>query len=696
MPATWTSAEQKEFLQTKVQGFIEARGIGRGTRYAKSVHAEFSQRWSERDHLFPAEDGKPPRALTKAEEKSLDTLQILTWLQRNAAPRSRLATKAARRLLNRHRPKRKRIYQAGEIYTKLYSEKVNAVYQERKVEGLSNGARLNLIRKIAEELLDGETDEVKAKIAQKQLEQRDQLSATADAQSDDDVELDDVSRDKLILELPELLGSVLGEAHKLCPSWGFLVLAAGPRQKAGNRTNVFDIYVGPKTLTTKYGFPEAYAKFDINFRQPFGQFLRDCNDEFKYTEIIESEDELDSPPRPPPRRVGGASTSSTTKRSAPPRVESEDESVPELQDIDSDSDTPPVAKRSKKKVTPRELVSGLFSDSDEDEDEDDVEEAAQWASQITGEGHRDSEKGKQREVAQEVHHSDKEGKGVDAPLDVNPEEAASNKNIEEPTLSKNNEVSPPLSPPITTTKTKALTSTEKAANRALATEKRLNTLNKNKAAKEASQKAAKEGKAKKAAAKKAVEAAANKAVTAKAKADVVDLSMQAPPKRPAPRRGQPTEAERPLTPPIPTSKPPSKVDGQLPPIQEEDLVGDAQDEPVKKSRRKRNTDHSEPEEQPPLKKTARRKNTSTKTKENIVLDVPASVEEVSRRGRSKRERQAPVQRDADVSYAKHARPFWIKFMSSTIQQSISKVPPSEVDSNNGEVCAIKAISQGIM
>ncbi len=94
---------------------------------------------------------------------------------------------------------------------------------------------------------------------------------------------------RYINQLPILLTSVVGEIGKLCPEWGFLVVASGPMQKANNATHVFEyvilqigpeavhsqlhsIYSGPKTVEG-YTFVETQEDFDTTLRIPFGNFV---------------------------------------------------------------------------------------------------------------------------------------------------------------------------------------------------------------------------------------------------------------------------------------------------------------------------------------------------------------------------------------------------------------------------------------
>ncbi|TFK61210.1 hypothetical protein BDN72DRAFT_863773 [Pluteus cervinus] len=276
MGRRWTTQKQRAFLLTKVKGFIEARARGRSTAYAKSIHKSFSERWPEQDELFPP--GKAgarklnPRQLDELEAfKENRRTQVLTWLQRNSAQRGRLTGRAVQLLVRKHRVKRKRAYQAGEIYNLLYHDKVHAAYLERKTEGLTSGKRLNLLRKISDELLENETDEVKEEVAAKQAEKKKELTDKLDAPEVDEV-LAEVTAQEYIEDLPAVLSSILDEVGSHCPDWTFQLIAAGPTPKAENQIHVFD---GPKTLEG-YSFSESYEGFDEHIRGPLFHFARGC------------------------------------------------------------------------------------------------------------------------------------------------------------------------------------------------------------------------------------------------------------------------------------------------------------------------------------------------------------------------------------------------------------------------------------
>ncbi|TFK59623.1 hypothetical protein BDN72DRAFT_905671 [Pluteus cervinus] len=200
MPATWTTDEQKAWMFTKIPGFIEARGRSRSTAYAKGVHKAFSDSWPEVDALglTPGQDGR----LSAADEEALQLFKkkrgkILAWLQRNSTQRGRMANRAVKHLMASHGVKRRRTYQPGELYNKLYPEKVAATYQERKQEGMTRGQRLNLIKKISDELLEEETEEIKQEVAEEQVKRREELNKTFN-ESDIEDAMDELTRQEFV------------------------------------------------------------------------------------------------------------------------------------------------------------------------------------------------------------------------------------------------------------------------------------------------------------------------------------------------------------------------------------------------------------------------------------------------------------------------------------------------------------------
>ncbi|TFK60483.1 hypothetical protein BDN72DRAFT_939921 [Pluteus cervinus] len=310
MPRSWTTDEQRVWLETKLPDFISARSRGRSTAYAKGVHHSFSQNWPDIEALFEERFRTEPHPLNLSTEDlvKLQTFKkkraaIQSWLQRNSTQRGRTANRAVRALLRNSAPRRRRAYQLGEVYNKLYPEKVSAVYQERKVEGLSRGQRLNLIKKISDELLEAETDEVKEEVEMEQDKRRGELDALANAHNGTTADLDELTLQQYINQLPDLLSSVVGEIGKLCPEWGFLVVASGPMPKANNATHVFDpsqithnlpsLYAGPKSVEG-YSFAEAHEDFDTGLRIPFGNFVEaGIVDKVKHEEAREALDALE-------------------------------------------------------------------------------------------------------------------------------------------------------------------------------------------------------------------------------------------------------------------------------------------------------------------------------------------------------------------------------------------------------------------
>ncbi|TFK61237.1 hypothetical protein BDN72DRAFT_863752 [Pluteus cervinus] len=291
MPVYWTNLEQRVFLATKIAGAIEACKLGRSTRYAKSVHREFSECWPERDALLPrGADGAliltaevSPAAL-KAEVKKRER-QVTQWLQRNAFTDGRKSSRGAvTQLLDKYRNKSKRLNQEGEMYVKLYPEKVSAAFQVRKdeIDDIeSSGARLNFHRKIAKEMFLEETDEV-------QEEVREALEKESNGGKDGDVEMesgDDViqkARAKFITEMPDLFRNILANIREKCgEDWGFVLAAAGPMEKPGNDQSggsglqTMTIYVGPSSLADSTFF-EAYGDVEDRVAQSLGQFVQDC------------------------------------------------------------------------------------------------------------------------------------------------------------------------------------------------------------------------------------------------------------------------------------------------------------------------------------------------------------------------------------------------------------------------------------
>lgn len=196
MPIYWTTKEQREWLNTKASEYLNARARNNTSRFVKSVHTEFSKKWPEREILFPTPVGQEPVELTADKQRELDEFtlkrfnvcvpilhynqtyqdfmvqQLVTWFQRNALPDGRRSSrKACTTLINKYR-KRSRQYQSGEMYGKLYPDRVQVEFNKHTagaLEKLTNGEVLNLRRKIAAELwelADKEESEEATKVAE--------------------------------------------------------------------------------------------------------------------------------------------------------------------------------------------------------------------------------------------------------------------------------------------------------------------------------------------------------------------------------------------------------------------------------------------------------------------------------------------------------------------------------------------------
>ncbi|TFK59262.1 hypothetical protein BDN72DRAFT_865299 [Pluteus cervinus] len=365
MPKRCFDKDQLAMLQTKVGGFLDAQSRGRGKAYARAVHSEFSKRWPEREELFPGR-----RKIKPEEEAKIQLLrekkegQILSWLHRSSAPRGRLTGRAIQHLVRKHRNKRKRAYQPGEVYNQLYPAKVNAVYEEQKTPDLSRGQRLNLIRKIANELLEGESEEVKEEVKEAREKKRNELHAEQDVDSDLEAAAEnaDSTLQEYIEDLPIIWSSLMDEVGKLCPDWGFQLVAAGPMPKADNKFHVFDIYTGPKSIEG-YTLSETLEGFSSLFCAPLCH--KDAREQLlaklKYTIAPNSEDS----------DADDQSTNSRRSIPTPPHDEDSDgvvspprrktrQSPPLFTDSEIDEAPPPL-----RRAPP--LLAMSTSDDDEDE-----------------------------------------------------------------------------------------------------------------------------------------------------------------------------------------------------------------------------------------------------------------------------------------------------------------------------------------
>ncbi|TFK60234.1 hypothetical protein BDN72DRAFT_864529 [Pluteus cervinus] len=380
MPKRCFDKDQLAMLQTKVGGFLDAQSRGRGKAYARAVHSEFSKRWPEHEELFPgrrkikAEDEAKVQLLREKKEG-----QILSWLHRSSAPRGRLTGRAIQQLVRKHRNKRKRAYQPGEVYNQLYPAKVNAAYEEQKTPDLSKGQRLNLIRKIANELLENESEEVKEEVRAEREKKKNELHAEQEVDSDLEAAAEnaDSTTQEYIEDLPAIWGSLMEEVGKLCPDWGFQLVAAGPMPKADNKFHVFDIYSGPKSIEG-YTLSETLEGFSGSFCAPLCTFVKECFGqkearekllgELKYTITPDSEDsDADDLPSSKSRRRIPTSSHKDAKafdgEVAPPPRRKNRQPLPSFTDSEEDE----IVESSPRLRRPPPLLITPTSDEERDE-----------------------------------------------------------------------------------------------------------------------------------------------------------------------------------------------------------------------------------------------------------------------------------------------------------------------------------------
>lgn len=102
------------------------------------------------------------------------------------------------------------------------------------------------------------------------------------------IDVNAAKQPRFIEALPDLLKSSLGDVSKKAGGWCFLVLAGGPLPNDDNKPNLFEyvlplsmskfalthhrLWVGP-TSQAGYGFPDAYAPYMNEVRQPFSKFV---------------------------------------------------------------------------------------------------------------------------------------------------------------------------------------------------------------------------------------------------------------------------------------------------------------------------------------------------------------------------------------------------------------------------------------
>lgn len=70
-PPPWTTAEQREFLEPRLEAFCVARSTGSATRFRYELYHQWFQAYPEREVLFPGLEGELTTEQTSALSKAI-------------------------------------------------------------------------------------------------------------------------------------------------------------------------------------------------------------------------------------------------------------------------------------------------------------------------------------------------------------------------------------------------------------------------------------------------------------------------------------------------------------------------------------------------------------------------------------------------------------------------------------------------
>ncbi|KAG5634207.1 hypothetical protein H0H81_002887 [Sphagnurus paluster] len=168
----WTSDDQREWLETKLMGFLEARSKGKVANFLRAVCEDWFTLWPERDLIVSCGDNnEDTQCLANAIKARKE--QIHQWLLRNVRKETRssaLDFKKLMHIVDKGRSTvRKRKYQPVEVYQKYFGDKVSDTLKEAfdKGEVSTRGERMGLRRKVCTKAFEDEEEDIRALVAER-------------------------------------------------------------------------------------------------------------------------------------------------------------------------------------------------------------------------------------------------------------------------------------------------------------------------------------------------------------------------------------------------------------------------------------------------------------------------------------------------------------------------------------------------
>ncbi|KAG2029073.1 hypothetical protein BDR03DRAFT_1018943 [Suillus americanus] len=284
-PATWASKEQTLWLREQLPTYVEFAKEGQYTQFWPILNGGWFGKYPEHAVLFPdiPEDLLSPEQVSAVEEaKTARKVQLQTWYRwrTNGSKKNRSLKKTSTVFDNALQPKRRAKTEA-EIYSEMYyDERIKPLVVAEAEAGnvATSGKRVALGRKFSKELLEDESEDVKAEIRAKYEQRLKALKKGAKRSThfldDNDINDGDEEMDA------EVIARGIDDLPVICHRFAQLVkqktrfvvsfMFAGPDPR--NDWDMTTLSCHPSETPKGKSFHELYETADRAFLEAFQQY----------------------------------------------------------------------------------------------------------------------------------------------------------------------------------------------------------------------------------------------------------------------------------------------------------------------------------------------------------------------------------------------------------------------------------------
>ncbi|KAG2052901.1 hypothetical protein BDR06DRAFT_1009034 [Suillus hirtellus] len=285
MPAaTWASKEQTLWLQEQLPDYMKYAKEGDYTQFWPALDISWFTKYPERAVVFPDIPIDflllPEQEVAIEKAKKGRKVQLRTWFRwrTNGSKKNRSLKKKSTVFDDALKPKR-RTKSEAEIYSEMYyNERVKPLVMAEAEAGnvTTSGKRVALGRKFSKELLEDETEDVKADIRSKYKEQLRAVKRAAKSGNhflDLDNEVDDEMDAKIIMQGIDDLPVICKRFAQLVKQKTRFVVSfmfAGPDPR--NNWDMTTLLCHPSETPQGKSFAEMYKMADRDFLGAFQQY----------------------------------------------------------------------------------------------------------------------------------------------------------------------------------------------------------------------------------------------------------------------------------------------------------------------------------------------------------------------------------------------------------------------------------------